>query len=96
MKTFTKGVSFCKISSIFCENFSRKPQSDEKWYTISVEKECMELELWFFGLLDPDPVGILVLFEEKGNSILKIIRQSKHLQRKVLYKKYYFYVWGDF
>jgi hypothetical protein len=53
----------------------------------------MEPDPWFFGLLDPDlsdsdPVQILVLFEEKGNSMLKIIKQSKHLLRKVQYKKY--------
>jgi hypothetical protein len=77
--------SFRKISSIFRKNFSRKPQSDKKWYKISVEKDYMEPEPWFFGLLDPDPVRILVLFEEKGNSMLKIIKQSKHLQRKVQY-----------
>jgi hypothetical protein len=34
----------------------------------------MEPDPWFFGLLDPDPpdfdpVQILVLFEEKGNSM---------------------------
>jgi hypothetical protein len=68
--------------------FSRKPQSDEKWYKKSVEKEYMEPDPWFFGLLDPDPVQILVLFEEKCNSMLKIINQSKHLLRKVQYKKY--------
>jgi alpha-amylase/alpha-mannosidase (GH57 family) len=61
----------------------------------------------FFGLLDPDlyiistdpdldPVLILVLFKEKGNSMLKIIKQSKHLLRKVIkqYKKYNYSVWG--
>jgi hypothetical protein len=48
----------------------------------------MERDPWFFGLLDPDPVRIPVLFEEKGNSMLKIIKQSKHLLRKVQYKKY--------
>jgi hypothetical protein len=50
----------------------------------------MERDPWVFGLLDPDPdpVRILVLFEEKDNSMLKIIEQSKHLQRKVQYKKY--------
>jgi hypothetical protein len=55
----------------------------------------MEAEPWFFGLLDPDPdpldsdpVQILALFEEKGNSMLKSIKQSKHLLRKVQYKKY--------
>jgi hypothetical protein len=46
MKTFTKG---------FRENFSQKPQSDEKWYKISVEKEYIEPDPCFFGLLDPDP-----------------------------------------
>jgi hypothetical protein len=35
--------------------FSRKPQTDEKWYQISVEKEYMELDLCFFGLQDPVP-----------------------------------------
>jgi hypothetical protein len=35
-------------------NFSRK-KSDEKWYKISVEKEYMEPDPCFFGLLDPDP-----------------------------------------
>jgi hypothetical protein len=52
-----------------------------------------------FGLLGPDqnpsnldPVWILVLFEEKGTkSMLKIIKQSKHLLRKVRYKKYLFF-----
>jgi hypothetical protein len=46
----------------------------------------MEPDPWFFGRLDPDPdptdsnpVRILVLFEEKGNSMLKIIKRSKHL-----------------
>jgi hypothetical protein len=97
MKTFTKGVTvFAKFRQFFAKTFARKPQSDKKWYKISVEKEYMEPEPWFFGLLDPDPVRILVLFEEKGNSMLKIIKQSKHLQRKVQYKKYYFYVWGHF
>jgi hypothetical protein len=43
----------------------------------------MEPDPWFFGLLypdpnpsDSDPVRILVLFEEKGNLMLKIIKQS--------------------
>jgi hypothetical protein len=101
-ENFTKGVTvfakFCQFFvKVFHENFSRKPQSDEKWYKISVEKEYMELDPWFFGLPDPDlsdsdpldsdPVRILVLFEEKGNSMLIIIKQSKHLLRKVQYQK---------
>jgi hypothetical protein len=56
----------------------------------------MEPDPWFFGLLDPDPdpsdldpVRILVLFEEKGNSMLKIIKHSKHLLRKVQYKNFF-------
>jgi hypothetical protein len=86
-------VKFLKFfAKTFHKNLSRKPQSDEKWYKISVEKEYIEPDPWFFGLLDPDlsdsdPVQILVLFEEKGNSMLKIIKQSKHLLRKVQYKK---------
>jgi hypothetical protein len=57
----------------------------------------MEPDPWFFGLLDPDLlfsdlVRILVLFEEKGNSMLKIIKQSKHLLRKVQYKNINFSV----
>jgi hypothetical protein len=41
----------------------------------------MEPDPWFFGLLDPypadsDPVRILVLIEEKGNSMLKIILKN--------------------
>jgi hypothetical protein len=62
--------------SIFRESVSQKPQSDEKWYKISVEKEYMEPDPWSFGRLDPDldlsesdPAQILVLFEEKGNSM---------------------------
>jgi hypothetical protein len=52
-KTFTKGVTvFAKFShffaKVFCEKFSRKPQSDEKWYKTSVEKEYMEPDPWFF------------------------------------------------
>jgi hypothetical protein len=96
-KTLTKGVAvFAKFrqffAKVFRENFSRKSQSDKKWYKMSVEKEYMEPDPWFFGLLDAhpsdsDPVWILVLFEEKGNSMLKIIKQSKHLLRKVQYKK---------
>jgi hypothetical protein len=51
-----KGVTvFAKFfMKTFCENFSRKPQSDEKWHKISVEKEYMEPDPCFFGLLDPD------------------------------------------
>jgi hypothetical protein len=54
-----------------------------------------------FGLLDPDLsdldlLRILVLFEEKGNSMLKIIKQSKHLLRKGEYKKYKFFPSGAF
>jgi hypothetical protein len=59
----------------------------------------MEPDPCFFGLLDPDPsdsdpVRILVLLKEKGNSMLKIIKQSKHLLRKVQYKNINFSVWG--
>jgi hypothetical protein len=50
-KTFTKGVTvFEKFRQFFA-----KPQSDKKWYKISVEKEYIEPDPWFFGLLDPDP-----------------------------------------
>jgi hypothetical protein len=60
MKTLTKGVTvFAKFrqffAKVFRENFSRKPQSDEKWYKISVETEYIEPDPCFFGLLDPDP-----------------------------------------
>jgi hypothetical protein len=61
----------------------------------------MEPDPCFFGLLDPDPYIISMdpdadpvhdpgLHKEKGNSMLKIITQSKHLLRKVIkqYKKY--------
>jgi hypothetical protein len=54
----------------------------------------MEAEPWFFGLLDPDPSDSdpvpdpgLTVFEEKGNSMLKIIRQSKHFLRKFTVQK---------
>jgi hypothetical protein len=36
------------FAKVFREKFSRKPQSDEKWYEISVEKEYMEPDPWFF------------------------------------------------
>jgi hypothetical protein len=44
MKTFTKGAAVCAkfcqfFAKVFCENFSRKPQSEEKWYKISVSKK---------------------------------------------------------
>jgi hypothetical protein len=63
----------------FRQKFSRKPQSDEKWYKISVEKEYMEPDPWFFGLLDPDPsdldpVWILVLFEENRSGSWSYLR----------------------
>jgi hypothetical protein len=89
-----KGVTvFAKFrqffAKVFCENFLQKPQSDEKWNNISVEKEYMEPDLWFSGLLDRNPdldpwdsdlVQILVVFEEKGNSMLKIISVWEHLK----------------
>jgi hypothetical protein len=61
----------------------------------------------FFAFLDPDPyiistdpdsVPLLVLFKEKGNSMLNIIKQSKHLLRKVIkqYTKNYFFRLGAF
>jgi hypothetical protein len=53
-KTFTKGAAvFVKFrqffAKVFCKNFSRKPQSDKKWYQISVEKEYMEPDPWFLA-----------------------------------------------
>jgi hypothetical protein len=79
-----------KVSQ-FSRNFVNFSQCDEKWYKVSVEKEYMKPDL------DPsDSVRILVLFEEKGNSMLNIIKQSKHLLRKVQYKKYIFFRLGAF
>jgi hypothetical protein len=43
------------FAKTFREKFLRKPQSDEKGYKISAEKEYMEPDLCFFGLLDLDP-----------------------------------------
>jgi hypothetical protein len=41
--------------SRYFANFSRKPQSDEKWYKISADEKYMEPDPCCFGLLDPDP-----------------------------------------
>jgi hypothetical protein len=69
-------------------NFSRKAQSDEKWYKISVEKKYMEPDPWFFGLLDQDPdpsdfdpVRILVLFEENRSGSWSNLRI--HISAKI-------------
>jgi hypothetical protein len=63
----------------------------------------MEPDPCFFGLLDPDPYIISTDSDPvpdpgQGNSMLKIIKQSKHLLRKVIkkYKKYKFFRLGAF